>query len=137
MSGWVERPFGGATASAVPATSSCARTGGLCDSKGIAGFAFGKQCPERSPLRLSEFVGGDATVAPKLQSLSFEMVHLDEDWSREEVNATVAAYFEMLARMSWKDAYRKSECDAQLRIVDRKLGPELHALASINLVCIQ
>ena len=91
------------------------RTGTLCDSKAIAGVAFGKQYPKEGALRPSDFAGGDATVAPKLQSLGFEMVRIGEDWSREEVGATVAAYFEMLELEARQDAYNKSERNSRLR----------------------
>ena len=91
------------------------RTGTLCDSKAIAGVAFGKQYPEEGALRHSDFVGGDATVAPKLQSLGFEMVRIGEDWSREEVDATVTAYFEMLELEARQHGYNKSERNARLR----------------------
>lgn len=70
--------------------------GELCDSKAIVGAACGFQYPGEGPLKPSDFSGGEATVAPKLQSLGFEVVRIGEDWSQQEVDATVAAYFEML-----------------------------------------
>lgn len=44
------------------------------DSKAIAGAAYGYQFPDRGPLAGKDFVGGDATVRPKLISLGFKVV---------------------------------------------------------------
>jgi hypothetical protein len=44
------------------------------DSKAIAGAAIGYEHPHIGPLSAADFVGGDATVRPKLQSLGFEVV---------------------------------------------------------------
>lgn len=44
------------------------------DSKAIVGVAHGKQFPHLGPLRPSEFSGGAATVAKKLEGLGFEVV---------------------------------------------------------------
>ena len=44
------------------------------DSKAIVGSAIGYQFPENGPLRSQNFSGGEATVAPKLKSLGFEVV---------------------------------------------------------------
>lgn len=70
--------------------------GELCDSKAIVGVAFGFQYPGEGPLKPADFSGGEATVAPKLQSLGFEVVRIGADWSQQEVDATVGSYFEML-----------------------------------------
>lgn len=48
--------------------------GRLYDSKPIAGVAYGIQHPDRGHLSGRDFVGGDATVRPKLESLGFEIV---------------------------------------------------------------
>ncbi|MBX7497226.1 HNH endonuclease [Qipengyuania sp. 6B39] len=48
--------------------------GKLYDSKAIAGVAYGIQHPERGHLTWQDFVGGDATVRPKLESLGFTVV---------------------------------------------------------------
>lgn len=90
-------------------------TGELCDSKAIVGAAFGHQYPKQGPLKPDEFSGGEATVVPKLQSLGFEVVRIGEDWSPEEVNATVASYFEMLALEARQTKYNKAEYNATLR----------------------
>src|SRR5215213_5822462 len=47
------------------------RNGTLYDSKAIAGVAHGIEHPDRGPLRPEEFIGGDATVRPKLEELGF------------------------------------------------------------------
>ena len=91
--------------------------GELCDSKAIVGAAFGFQYPGEGPLKNTDFSGGEATVAPKLQSLGFEVVRIGEDWSKEEVDTTVGAYFEMLVLEAKQEKYNKSERNAALRQV--------------------
>jgi len=44
------------------------------DSKAIAGAAIGYQHSKVGPLRGADFIGGDATVRPKLRSLGFQVV---------------------------------------------------------------
>ena len=90
-------------------------TGELCDSKAIVGAAFGFQYTSEGPLKPADFSGGEATVVPKLQSLGFEVVRIGEDWTQLEVDATVAAYFEMLALEARQEPYNKSERNAALR----------------------
>ncbi len=90
-------------------------TGQLCDAKAIAGAAFGHQFPAEGPLKASEFSGGEATVVPRLQRLGFEVVRVGEDWSAEEVDATVAAYFEMLRLEASQTRYVKTDFNAALR----------------------
>lgn len=72
------------------------KTGTDCDSKAIAGVAFGKQFPEQGPLTADSFSGGEATVVPALTRLGFRIIRIGEDWSEEEVLATVEDYFDML-----------------------------------------
>jgi hypothetical protein len=91
--------------------------GELCDSKAIVGAAYGFQYPDEGPLKPADFSGGEATVAPKLQSLGFEVVRIGEDWSQQEVDATVAAYFEMLLLEAKQEKFNKSERNASLRQV--------------------
>lgn len=91
------------------------RTGELCDSKAIVGAAYGHQFPQEGPLTADDFSGGEATVVPKLQRLGFEVVRIGEDWSAEEVEATVASYFEMLLLESRQEEYRETEFNAALR----------------------
>ena len=90
-------------------------TGELCDSKAIVGAAFGHQYPQEGPLKPADFSGGEATVAPKLQSLGFEIVRIGEDWSQVEVDATVASYFDMLMLEANEGHYKKTEFNAALR----------------------
>lgn len=90
-------------------------TGELCDSKAIVGAAYGFQYPDEGPLNSAHFSGGEATVAPKLQSLGFEVVRIGEDWSQKEVDATVSAYFEMLLLEAKQEKYNKTERNAALR----------------------
>ena len=91
------------------------RTGELCDSKAVVGAAFGYQYPQEGPLKPVDFSGGEATVAPKLQSLGFEVVRIGEDWSQAEVDATVASYFDMLMLEANEGYYKKTEFNAALR----------------------
>lgn len=91
--------------------------GELCDSKAIVGAAFGFQFPGEGPLKPADFSGGEATVAPKLQSLGFEVIRIGEDWSQQEVDATVSAYFEMLISEAKQEKYNKTERNTALRQV--------------------
>jgi hypothetical protein len=91
------------------------RSGELCDSKAIVGVAYGLQFPEDGPLKPGDFSGGEATVVSKLQGLGFEVVRIGEDWSAEEVQATVTSYFEMLRLESLQSSYTKTEFNAALR----------------------
>jgi len=91
------------------------KTGTLCDSKAIVGAARAFQLPGIAAMRPEDFSGGDATVAALLQRLGFEVVRLGEDWSDDEVRATVAAYFRMLRHESLAETYKKSEFNSDLR----------------------
>lgn len=91
------------------------RSGELCDSKAVVGAAYGFEHPDEGPLKAADFSGGEATVVPKLQALGFEVVKVGEDWSPEEVQATVTAYFDMLALEASQRPYNKSERNSQLR----------------------
>lgn len=89
------------------------RTGLEADSKAIAGVALGKQYPESGYLRSSEFSGGDATVASRLQSLGFVVMHTGannagESWSRDEVELIVADYLAMLTLELTGQRYSKA-----------------------------
>ncbi|NMF98950.1 DUF3883 domain-containing protein [Aromatoleum toluolicum] len=90
-------------------------TGRLYDSKAIVGAAYGYAFPEHGPLQASEFSGGEATVESLLAGLGFEVVRVGQDWSREEVEATVADYFEMLRLEATGQPYNKSEHNETLR----------------------
>ncbi|MFG5862634.1 protein NO VEIN domain-containing protein [Metapseudomonas sp. CR1201] len=91
------------------------RTGELCDSKAIVGVAFGKQFPNQGVLGAEDFSGGEATVVPLLQSMGFELHRIGEGWSEDEVQSTVADYFEMLRLEADGLAYNKSEHNEVLR----------------------
>jgi hypothetical protein len=91
------------------------QTGNLCDSKAVVGAAYGFEHPEEGPLTHDEFSGGAATVVPQLQALGFEVVKVGEDWTLQEVTATVASYFEMLRLEALQRQYKKSEFNLELR----------------------
>lgn len=91
--------------------------GDLCDSKAIVGVAYGFQYPDEGPLKPNDFSGGEATVVAKLRNLGFEVVRIGEDWSQQEVDATVTAYFEMLLLEAKQEKYSKSDRNAALRQV--------------------
>lgn len=80
------------------------------------------QYPGEGPLKPSDFSGGEATVAPKLQSLGFEAIRIGEDWSQLEVDATIGAYFEMLLLEEKQEKFNKSERNAALRQVLKARG---------------
>jgi hypothetical protein len=89
--------------------------GELCDSKAIVGAAYGFQYPGEGSLKPADFSGGEATVVPKLQSLGFEVVRIGEDWTQEEVDATVSTYFEMLLLEARQERFNKSERNVALQ----------------------
>lgn len=93
------------------------KTGTDCDSKAIAGVAFGKQFPEQGPLTADSFSGGEATVVPALTNLGFCIIRIGEDWSEVEVEATVRDYFDMLRAEAAGESYNKSEHNQALRRV--------------------
>ncbi len=47
------------------------------NSKAVAGVAYGKQFPDRGPLRSDDFSGGEETVRPVLEKLGFTVVMLN------------------------------------------------------------
>ncbi|WP_336333203.1 DUF3883 domain-containing protein [Pseudomonas putida] len=91
------------------------RTGEPCDSKAIVGVAFGKQFPNQGVLRAEDFFGGEMTVVPLLQALGFDVMRTGEDWTEDEVQATVADYFEMLRLEADGVAFNKSGHNDLLR----------------------
>ncbi|WP_416759930.1 DUF3883 domain-containing protein [Roseateles sp. So40a] len=90
-------------------------TGTPCDSKAIAGAAFGHQFPDEGPLEAADFSGGEATVVPTLERLGFQVVRIGEDWNDAEVTATVDSYFEMLRLEALGHPFRKTEFNEALR----------------------
>ena len=91
------------------------KTGELCDSKAIIGAAYGYQFPDEGPLKPADFSDGQTTVVARLQRLGFDVVRIGEDWSSDEVQATVNSYFEMLELEAAQQRYTKTEFNAQLR----------------------
>jgi hypothetical protein len=91
------------------------KTGQLADSKAIVGAAFGYQFPDQGALKPGVFSGGEATVVPRLKQLGFEVVRIGEDWTSDEVHATVVSYFEMLRLEAAQQPYVKAEFNAELR----------------------
>lgn len=89
--------------------------GELCDSRAIVGAAYGFQFPSNGPLKPEDFSGVEGAVAPKLRSLGFEIVRIGEDWTQQEVDATVTAYFEMLLLEAKQEKYNKSERNIALQ----------------------
>lgn len=70
-----------------------------------------------------DFTGGDHSKCNRvLRDLGFEIVKKDEpvvetgsEWSDEEITATVAAYFEMLAKEMNRQPFNKAEYNRKLR----------------------
>lgn len=93
------------------------KTGIDCDSKAIAGVAFGKQFPDKGPLVAENFSGGEATVVAAMTRLGFHIIRIGEDWSEAEVEATVQDYFDMLRAEADGESYNKSEHNQALRQV--------------------
>lgn len=91
------------------------KTGTDCDSKAIAGVAYGKQFPELGALNAESFSGGEATVVSLLTGLGFAIIRIGEDWSESEVEATVRDYFEMLHAEAAGFPFNKSEHNQALR----------------------
>jgi hypothetical protein len=90
-------------------------TGRLYDSKAIVGAAYAYATPGKAPLSAGDFSGGEATVEHLLTNLGFEVIRIGQDWSREEVEATVQDYFHMLRLEASGQALNKAEHNEQLR----------------------
>ncbi|MBV2180951.1 MAG: DUF3883 domain-containing protein [Castellaniella sp.] len=90
-------------------------TGKLYDSKAIVGAAYGYAFPEEGPLTSADFSGGEATVEHLLTELDFQVVRIGQDWTAEEVEATVSDYFEMLHKEAAGLPYSKAEHNEHLR----------------------
>ncbi|MEE4743758.1 DUF3883 domain-containing protein [Pseudomonas alliivorans] len=91
------------------------KSGELCDSKAIAGVAYGKQHMNEGTLAAKAFSGGEKTVVPTLQALGYEIIRIGEDWSEAEVDAAVAEYFRMLQLEAGEMRYNKTEHNSALR----------------------
>lgn len=90
-------------------------SGRLYDSKAIVGAAYGYAFPDKLPLTASDFSGGEATVESLLNDLGFEVVRVGQDWSHEEVEATVRDYFEMLRHEASGQPFNKAQHNESLR----------------------
>ena len=90
-------------------------TGKLYDSKAIIGAAFGYAFPDDGPLKAEDFSGGEATVERVLSEMGFEVVRVGQDWTREEVEATVKDYFETLRLEAAGISYSKTKHNERLR----------------------
>lgn len=90
-------------------------SGKLYDSKAIVGAAYGYAFPDEGALRATDFSGGEATVERLLTDLGFQVVHVGQDWTVDEVEATVRDYFDMLRKEAAGQSYSKSEHNEQLR----------------------
>jgi len=90
-------------------------TGRLYDSKAIVGAAYGYAFTGHGPLTAADFSGGESTVEHLLNALGFEVVRIGLDWARDEVEATVRDYFEMLRLEATGQDFNKSEHNEQLR----------------------
>lgn len=110
--------------------------GELFDSKAIVGTAFEFQYPGECPLKPADFSDGEATVAPKLQSIGFEVVRIGEDWSQQEIDATVSAYFEMLLLEAKQEKFSKSERNSAVRQVLKERGKASVELKHANISAV-
>ena len=88
-------------------------TGRLYDSKAIVGAAYGYAFPREGPLKADDFSGGEATVESVLEGMGFTVVRIGQDWTKDEVEATVRDYFEMLRLESLGSPYNKAEHNEQ------------------------
>ena len=73
-------------------------SGKLYDSKAIVGAAYGYAFPDEGALKATDFSGGEATVERLLTDLGFQVVRVGQDWTADEVEATVRDYFGMLRK---------------------------------------
>ncbi|MEN8516543.1 DUF3883 domain-containing protein [Burkholderia sp. RS02] len=90
-------------------------TGRLYDSTSIVGAAYSYAFPERASLSSSDISEGEVVVENLLTELGFEVVRIGQDWSREEVEATVQDYFQMLNLEAHRQEFSKSAHNEQLR----------------------
>lgn len=88
------------------------RSSKLYDSKAIAGVAFGKQHPDRGPLKPDEFSGGDQTVRKTLERLGFSV------WSSEDTGPFESAQALSQTRASWGPEMALTKYMATWRTID-------------------
>ena len=93
-------------------------TGDWADSKAVAGVALAYQYPGSGGLRAGQFSGGEATVAPRLSGLGFEVKRIadiqGQDWQLGEVALIVGDYLSMLTCELTGQTYNKSAHRRQL-----------------------
>lgn len=85
------------------------------DSKAIAGAAYGYQHPERGPLTSGDFIGGEATVRPKLQSLGFSVIAVGEPSAITEPGKTAQL-------LTTGDVYSRETLATMFKITDATLN---------------
>lgn len=93
------------------------KSGLPCDSKAVAGAAYGLRFPNEGPLRPDQFSGGQATVVRVLRRLGFDFVVGEagaerepvQDWSPLENELIVADYLEMLVLELAGQTFNKAE----------------------------
>lgn len=91
------------------------RTDRYYDPAPVIAAAHGYVFPDGGPLSAEQLNHSEEEIVARLRALGFEVARIGRDWSREEVEATVADYFEMLRLEATGIAYNKSEHNAQLR----------------------
>jgi len=89
--------------------------GSLYDSKAIVGAAYGYQYPDRGSLTSDDLSDGEEIVECKLQELGYEVVRIGQDWSRDEIEAAVADYLEMLELEARGEPFNKAQRNVLLR----------------------
>lgn len=98
------------------------------DSKAIVGVAHGFQFPSLGPLKSSEFSGGVSTsgAAAKVFALGFDVEGMERrpnDWTREECEIAVDAYFDCLAKkMAGRPFNRAQTCRTVAERIGRTSG---------------
>ena len=94
------------------------------ESKAIVGVAHGYQFPESGPLKFSEFNGGISIsgAATKAFALGFEVEGKQRrptDWTLEQCEAAVEAYFDCLRRKLAGQTFNRAKA---CRTLAEKLG---------------
>lgn len=122
-------------------------TGDLCDSKAVAGVAYGLQFPEHGPLRPRDFSGGQATVVRALRLLGYTIMdgpvqresNKDRAWSNYENELIVADYLQMLLKELAGQTYNKAERARALipQLNERSKGSIEFKRANISAVMIE
>ncbi|WP_413458484.1 DUF3883 domain-containing protein [Herbaspirillum huttiense] len=90
-------------------------SGKLYDAAAVVGVAYGVAFPDTGPLRSETFSDGGVSAEAILRELDFEVVRIGQDWTAEEVEATVRDYFNMLRAEAFGLPYNKAEHNEHLR----------------------